>query len=273
MSRSPSEVADWSLETAALPAGVQQRVDETLAAWRASGNVRRLWSGDASLWSGADEAAWLGWLTVVDELLAQPDHLQALANDVKSAGMTHALLLGMGGSSLAPEVLKMTFGDRDGFPQLYVLDSTDPSQVQAFAGRVDLAKTLVIVASKSGSTLEPNILKQYFFEQVRVAVGADQVGSRFIAITDPGSQLDRLAQQERFRHVFYGVPSIGGRYSALSNFGMAPAAVMGPWTPCGFYSGRRRWRGRARPRRRTIRACASALSWGNWPRAGGIKSP
>ena len=141
--------------------------------------------------------------------------------------MTHALLLGMGGSSLAPEVLKMTFGDRDGFPQLHVLDSTDPSQVQAFAGRVDLAKTLVIVASKSGSTLEPNILKQYFFEQVRAAVGAEQVGSRFIAITDPGSQLDRLAQQEQFRHVFYGVPSIGGRYSALSNFGMAPAAVMG----------------------------------------------
>ena len=227
MSGALSKVTDWSLETAALPADVQQRVDETLAAWQANGNVQRLWRGDASLWTSADEAAWLGWLTVVDELLAQPAPLQALADDMKGAGMTHALLLGMGGSSLAPEVLKMTFGDIDGFPQLHVLDSTDPSQVRAFADRVDLAKTLIIVASKSGSTLEPNILKQYFFEQVQAAVGAEQVGSRFIAITDPGSQLDRLAKQEQFRHVFYGVPGIGGRYSALSNFGMAPAAVMG----------------------------------------------
>ncbi|ETX07805.1 bifunctional transaldolase/phosoglucose isomerase [Candidatus Entotheonella palauensis] len=215
------------LETLSLPGDFQTQIEVALAAWQADGHVRRLWAGDASLWTGTDEAEWLGWLTVVDEQVANAHHLRRLADDVKSAGMTHALLLGMGGSSLAPEVLKMTFGDVNGFPPLHVLDSTDPSQIRAFAGRVDLAKTLVMVASKSGSTLEPNILKQYFFERIKEAVGADQVGSRFIAITDPGSQLDRLAQQEQFRHIFYGVPSIGGRYSALSNFGMVPAVVMG----------------------------------------------
>ncbi len=227
MSVSPLDATGLSLETATLPGDVQARVAATLTAWQAAGNVQRLWARDASLWSGTDEAEWLGWLTVVDEQVADAHHLRRLADDVKSAGMTHAVLLGMGGSSLAPEVLKMTFGDIDGFPQLHVLDSTDPAQVQAFADRVDLAKTLVLVASKSGSTLEPNILKQYFFERVKDEVGANQVGSRFIAITDPGSQLDQLAQNERFRHIFHGVPSIGGRYSALSNFGMVPATVMG----------------------------------------------
>lgn len=227
MHSSQSFPNDFSLETLSLPGNLQEQVESTLAAWQAAGYVERLWAGDASLWTATDEAEWLGWLTVVDEQVANTHHLRMLADDVKSAGMTHALLLGMGGSSLAPEVLKMTFGDVKGCPQLHVLDSTDPSQIRAFADRVDLAKTLVIVASKSGSTLEPNILKQYFFEQIKEAVGADQVGSRLIAITDPGSQLDRLAQQEQFRHIFYGVPSIGGRYSALSHFGMVPAVVMG----------------------------------------------
>ncbi len=227
MSVSSPDSTDLSLETATLPSDIQDRVAATLAEWLASGKVQRLWSRDASLWTGTDEAEWLGWLTVVDEQTADTHHLRMLADDVKGAGMTHALLLGMGGSSLAPEVLKMTFGDVDGCPQLHVLDSTDPAQVRAFADRVDLAKTLVLVASKSGSTLEPNILKQYFFERVKESVGADQVGAHFIAITDPGSQLDQLARQEQFRHVFYGVPSIGGRYSALSNFGMVPAVVMG----------------------------------------------
>jgi transaldolase/glucose-6-phosphate isomerase len=227
MHSSPPSPYDFSLETLSLPSDHQAWIDATLVAWQAAGHVQRLWAGDASLWTGTDEAAWLGWLTIADEQMANVHHLRMLTDDVKSAGMTHAVLLGMGGSSLAPEVLQMTFGEVSGFPQLHVLDSTDPSQVRAFADRVDLAKTLVIVASKSGSTLEPNILKQYFFERISEAVGADQVGSRFIAITDPGSQLDQLAQQEQFRHVFYGSPSIGGRYSALSNFGMVPAALMG----------------------------------------------
>ena len=114
-----------------------------------------------------------------------------------------------------------------GFPQLHVLDSTDPAQIKAFEGKVDLAKALFVVSSKSGSTLEPNIFKQYFFERVKQTIGADKAGSRFIAITDPGSKMQQVAEADRFRHIFFGLPSIGGRYSALSNFGMVPAALMG----------------------------------------------
>ena len=133
----------------------------------------------------------------------------------------------MGGSSLAPEVLKETFGRIDGFPEVLVLDSTDPAQIKALERKVDLAKALFIVSSKSGTTLEPNIFKRYFFERASQVVGAERAGSRFIAITDPGSHLHKVADVDRFRRVFFGDPSIGGRYSALSDFGMVPAAVMG----------------------------------------------
>src|SRR5438105_9440782 len=133
----------------------------------------------------------------------------------------------MGGSSLAAEVLAMTFCKIDAFPRLHVLDSTDPAQIRASEDKLDLASTFFIVSSKSGSTLEPNIFKQYFFERVKQTVGAGEVGQRFIAITDPGSKFEQVAQADGFRHIFHGVPSIGGRYSALSDFGMVPAAVMG----------------------------------------------
>jgi transaldolase/glucose-6-phosphate isomerase len=121
----------------------------------------------------------------------------------------------------------MTFGSRPGFPAFHVLDSTDPAQVRALEKQVDLAHTLFIVSSKSGSTLEPNIFKQYFFQRVQAAVGAETAGSRFIAITDPGSKMQQVAESEGFRRIFFGLPSVGGRYSALSNFGMVPAAIMG----------------------------------------------
>jgi transaldolase/glucose-6-phosphate isomerase len=133
----------------------------------------------------------------------------------------------MGGSSLCPEVLRMTFGKIDGYPELHVLDSTDPAQIKATEEKLDLASTVCIVSSKSGSTLEPNIYKQYFFERVKEKVGASEVGNRFIAITDPGSKMQRVAEADKFWRIFMGVPSIGGRYSALSNFGMVPAAIMG----------------------------------------------
>jgi hypothetical protein len=133
----------------------------------------------------------------------------------------------MGGSSLCPEVLKMTFGKIPGSPELHVLDSTDPAQIKATEQKIDPANSLFLVSSKSGSTLEPNIFKQYFFERVTQAVGADEAGSRFVAITDPGSKMEHVAQGDQFRRIFHGLPSIGGRYSALSNFGMVPAAVMG----------------------------------------------
>jgi len=195
--------------------------------WRASGKVRRLWQHDASLWTGTDESDWLGWLSITEEQLAQIDSLRKIAAEVKSGGFTDVLLLGMGGSSLCPEVLALTFGKNAGFPALHVLDSTDPAQIKTIEKKINLAKTLFIVSSKSGSTLEPNIFKQYFYERAKQIIGADQAGRHFVAITDPGSKMEQVAKSDGFRHVFYGKPSIGGRYSALSNFGMVPAAVMG----------------------------------------------
>ncbi|MFZ2083060.1 MAG: transaldolase, partial [Candidatus Sulfotelmatobacter sp.] len=189
--------------------------------------MKRLWARDAALWTGSDEADWLGWLDIVEEQSAHLAELRGLAKEVWSAGFKDALLLGMGGSSLCPEVLRMTFGKISGYPDLHVLDSTDPAQVKAFENKIDIARTLFIVSSKSGSTLEPNIFKQYFFELTKKAVGADKAGSHFMAITDPGSKMQKVAEADRFRHVFFGRPSIGGRYSALSNFGMVPAAVIG----------------------------------------------
>ncbi len=133
----------------------------------------------------------------------------------------------MGGSSLCPDVLSVTFGKIAGFPALHVLDSTDPAQVKASENKINLAKSLFIVSSKSGTTLEPNIFKQYFFDRVKQTIGADKAGSRFIAITDPGSKMQKVAEADHFRYIFPGLPSIGGRYSALSNFGVVPAALMG----------------------------------------------
>src|SRR5207253_10832439 len=147
--------------------------------------------------------------------------------EVKRESFDHVLLLGMGGSSLCPEVMLKTFGRIDGFPELHVLDSTDPAQIKSCEDKIQINKTLFIVSSKSGSTLEPNIFKQYFFERARATVGDDEAGRRFIAITDPGSKMQQVAEADRFRHIFFGLPSIGGRYSALSDFGMIPAAAMG----------------------------------------------
>jgi len=216
-----------SRQSYSLPADLKAAVERGIDDWRANGKVRRLWQRDASLWTNTDESNWLGWLGIADEQIAQSEQLQAVADDAKKGGFAHILLLGMGGSSLAPEVLRMTYGKVQGFPELHVLDSTDPAQIRAFEKKIDLGKTLFIVSSKSGSTLEPNIFKQYFFEQVKKAIGADKAGSRFVAITDPKSKLQQVAEGDKFRHTFFGVPSIGGRYSALSNFGMVPGAAMG----------------------------------------------
>lgn len=210
-----------------LPDDITSQVKATLENWQVSGKVRRLWARDASLWTGSDERNWLGWLGITEDQLAHSQHLTSIAEEAKSAGFSHVLLLGMGGSSLCPEVLKTTFGKIDGYPELHVLDSTDPAQIRAFEKKINLANTLFIVSSKSGTTLEPNIFKQYFFERVRQVVGAERAGSHFIAITDPGSKLHQVAESDGFRHIFFGLPSIGGRYSALSDFGMVPAAIMG----------------------------------------------
>jgi transaldolase / glucose-6-phosphate isomerase len=210
-----------------LPESLAAAVKTAVSDWQSGGKMKRLWNRDASLWTGDDESKWLGWLDIVDEQITQHDHLQKIAKEVHDRGFEHILLLGMGGSSLCPEVLRITFGRIPRFPTLHVLDSTDPAQVKAFEHQIDIAKTLFIVSSKSGSTLEPNIFKQYFFERTKQTVGAADAGRHFIAITDPGSKMQQVAEGDHFLHVFFGRPSIGGRYSALSNFGMVPAASMG----------------------------------------------
>ena len=214
-------------QTYKLPGSLAGPVVASLEDWKKNNKVARLWQKDASLWSGTDENNWLGWLAITEEQLAHIEALKQIAVNVKKAGFKHALLLGMGGSSLCPEVLRLTFGKIKGFPELHVLDSTDPAQIRAIEAKVNLKSTICIVSSKSGSTLEPNIYKQYFFERVKAKVGEKEVGNRFIAITDPGSKMQQVAEGDKFRKIFMGVPSIGGRYSAISNFGMVPAAVMG----------------------------------------------
>jgi transaldolase / glucose-6-phosphate isomerase len=210
-----------------LPKQLQAAVNDSLEDWKNNNKVARLWQKDAPLWTNTDENKWLGWLTITEQQLANLATLQQFATEVKKAKFKHVLLLGMGGSSLCPEVLRMTFGKIAGFPELHVLDSTDPVQIKAVEKKLDLKRTLSIVSSKSGSTLEPNIFKQYFFERVKKAVGEELVGSRFVAVTDPGSKMQQVAESDKFWKIFAGDPSIGGRYSALSNFGMVPGAAMG----------------------------------------------
>ncbi len=202
-------------------------VDREIADWGTAGKVKKLWAGDASLWTGKDESRWVGWLRIAAEQLAGVAHLTRFAEEVRSEGFEHAVVLGMGGSSLAPEVLARAFGRQPGFPALTILDSTDPSQIRTLEKSLHLARTLFIVSSKSGSTIEPNLYHRYFYEKTKAAVGAERVGRQFVAVTDPGSPLEAVVTKDGFRQIFHGVPSIGGRYSALSDFGMAPAAAMG----------------------------------------------
>ncbi len=190
----------------ALPASLQANVSERLKAWDADGGTRRLFAGDASLWTGTDEASWIGWIGIIDQQIATVKTLLDLQQEVRAERFTHAVLLGMGGSSLSPEVWKETFGRISGAPELLVLDSTDPAQIRSIQSKLDLERTIFIVSSKSGSTLEPNIFYAYFFDQVKRALGADKAGNRFIAVTDPGSHLEKEARANGFRHIFAGRP-------------------------------------------------------------------
>ena len=214
-------------QTYKLPDALAKTVAQNLNDWRANGKVRRLWQRDASLWTNTDESKWLGWLDITEKQLEKKDQFHRLSEEIRKEKFSDILLLGMGGSSLCPEVLEKTFGRISGFPEMHVLDSTDPAQVKSFEKKLDLANSLFIVSSKSGTTLEPNIFKQYFFERVKQTIGAEKAGSRFIAVTDPGSKLEKEAATDKFRYIFHGDPTIGGRYSAVSNFGIVPAAAMG----------------------------------------------
>jgi transaldolase/glucose-6-phosphate isomerase len=179
--------------------------------------IGRIWERDPTVWTGADEAKWLGWLDEPRRVAEQRHELESFAEGVADEGLDAVVLLGMGGSSLAPEVLRRTFR----VESFHVLDTTHPAAIRAVEDAIDLGRTLFISASKSGGTLETRSHTDYFWERT------GGKGSQFVAITDPGSSLETLAKERGFRRVFAGEPTIGGRYSALSPFGMVPAALMG----------------------------------------------
>jgi transaldolase/glucose-6-phosphate isomerase len=209
----------------ALGATIEKAVEKNTEEWRSSAKIRKLWQKDKSVWTGDDEDKWLGWLT--SPAAADIADYEDFARRVKGQKFTDVVVFGMGGSSLGPEVLAETFPKKSGFPKLHVLDSTDPAQVRAMEKAVDIGKTLFIVSSKSGTTTEPNAMKDYFLDRVAKKIGADKAGRRFIAVTDPGSSLEKVATRQDFARIFHGEPTIGGRYSVLSPFGLVPAAAAG----------------------------------------------
>ena len=208
------------------PPALREAVEKEAAAWSPAGLLGRLWQRDPTVWTGGDEGRWLGWLDVPQPDGAEVRRLEAFVDQARRDGFVSTALLGMGGSSLCPEMLQRIFG-RAGGIELRVLDSTDPAQLRRFEAQIDLDRTLFVVSSKSGTTLETSLLHAHFFERVRQRAGSESAGARFVAVTDAGSALDRLATDRGFRAVFHGEASIGGRYSALSYFGLLPAALLG----------------------------------------------
>jgi glucose-6-phosphate isomerase/transaldolase/glucose-6-phosphate isomerase len=204
-------------------------VTSALADLEQSQVIPRIWSGDHTVWKPdpTEITDRLGWLTVTDFMREQLPELEAFGQEVRDSGFLWFVLLGMGGSSLGPEVLRQTFGSAPGYPELIVLDSTVPGWVQSVADAIDPAQTLFLVSSKSGSTTEPNMFYAYFRGVVEQAVGAEQTDSHFLAVTDPGSYLAKLGEEQGFRRVFLNPTDLGGRYSVLSYFGLVPAAAIG----------------------------------------------
>ncbi len=191
--------------------------------------VERVWRGDHSVWKPSPDEITnrLGWLSIPEDMAGETSALTAFAGDIRREGYNHVVLLGMGGSSLGPELLRQAFGSKPGSPGLTVLDSTVPGWVSDVSDRIDPARTLFIVSSKSGTTIEPNVLYSYFRGLVDRSVGNAGAGKNFVAVTDPGAALEKLAARDGFRRVFHGNADVGGRYSILSNFGLVPAALMG----------------------------------------------
>ena len=191
-----------------LNADLEAKFRARLAALRQQDVVRRIWAADPFVWTGADEDRWLGWLNLPVEERAQLDRIMPFAEGLSREQMSDIVLLGMGGSSLAPEVIHTILGQHEGRPALHVLDSTDPAQILGLERRIDYRRSIFLVASKSGSTLEVNILKQYFHSQAVKRLGEAEAGRHFVLTTDPGSKLRRVAEEEYFREVFDGVPTV-----------------------------------------------------------------
>ncbi|MBU6442324.1 MAG: bifunctional transaldolase/phosoglucose isomerase [Alphaproteobacteria bacterium] len=202
-------------------------VKKKIAEWTKAGGGRRLWARDATLWTDSGEANWLGWLDIVGQEQANQNQLVKFRDAIGHAHLTDVVLLGMGGSSLGAAVLSDSFGHREGWPQLHILDSTDPDQIKAVEDKITVPTTLFIVCSKSGSTLEPNLLKDYFWNRALRATDARRAGAAFVAVTDPGSSMEAVARENHFAEIFHGAPAIGGRYSVLSKFGLVPGAALG----------------------------------------------
>jgi glucose-6-phosphate isomerase len=214
-----------------LAGGLEQQVREGLRQLQTEEIVSRIWAKDGAVWKKdpavqKEIAGWLGWLDVVSLMQSKAGDLKAFAGEIVDVGYTSVVLLGMGGSSLAPEVVHRVLGTADGYPRFYMLDSTDPGTIEAIERRIDPARSLFVVASKSGGTTEVMSFYRYFRAKVDAIKGAN-AGENFIAITDPGTSLEKLAADEGFRRTFLNMEDIGGRYSALSYFGMVPAALMG----------------------------------------------
>jgi len=204
-------------------------VEASLADLNQRNVIGRMWRKDHTVWKPepSEITNRLGWLTITDLMSEQVPALESFAQEVREAGFRHVVLLGMGGSSLGAEVLRQTFGNAVGYPELTVLDSTVPAWVQAVTEAIDPAHTLFLVSSKSGTTTEPLALFRYFRSLTEMATGKEKAGQNFVAITDPGTPLARLATEEGFRRIFLNPPDIGGRYSVLSYFGLVPAALIG----------------------------------------------
>jgi len=207
----------------------QPVVDEAIHRLTKKEIIPRIWARDHTVWKPkpTEISNRLGWLDIAERMMPQVKDIQDFVQTIQKTGYTHSLLLGMGGSSLAPEVFRKTFGIKPGYLDLAVLDSTDPGAVLKFARELDTNKTLYIVSTKSGGTVETFSFMRFFFNRLISEMGAEETGQHFIAITDPGSKLEEIAKQYNFRHVFLNAPNIGGRYSALSHFGLVPAALMG----------------------------------------------
>jgi transaldolase / glucose-6-phosphate isomerase len=206
-----------------LPSEIGEKVSAITASMTEESLIDKIWAKNAAVWTDSGEDKWLGWLDIIERVSGDPARYKEIKTDIDAAGFDDIVLMGMGGSSLGPEVMARTFGNT----RFHILDSTVPAQVLTLQSRIDPAQTLFIVASKSGTTLEPNCFFAYFYDVVVKAVGADNAGRHFIAITDPGSKMEAAARDNNFRTIVFGEPTVGGRFSVLSPFGATAAALIG----------------------------------------------